>query len=154
MPGARRGRGGRSTKRTDSEIEALVRAFEDGTLPLAQWSHREHLTVALCYLRRHPRDEASRLIRDGIRRYNERHGNLAGYHETITLAWAALIARFLAEHDNGQPLSALADALLEGCGDKGYLLRFYTKDALMSDEARRGWVPPDMQPIGSGWAPA
>jgi hypothetical protein len=63
------------------------------------------------------------------------------------MAWVAVISRFLAEHDHGQPLSMLARELLEECGDKGYLLRFYSEDVLMSDEARRCWVPPDVRPI-------
>jgi hypothetical protein len=133
--------------RTDAEIEALVRAFEGCTLPKAEWTHREHLTVALWYLRHQARGEATGRITEGIRRYNLSHGNATGYHETITLAWIAVIARFLAEHDLGQPLSSLVGALLEKCGDKGYLLRFYSEDLLMSDEARRGWVPPHLRPI-------
>jgi hypothetical protein len=132
---------------TDSEIEALVRAFQDGSLPRAGWTHRAHLTVALWYLRKHPREEAARLVSDGIRRYNGRHGNHDGYHETVTRAWLAVIARFLGEHDRGQSLADLARALLEECGEKGYLLRYYSQDALMSDEARRVWVPPDLRPI-------
>src|SRR4051794_30687807 len=99
--------------RTDAEIEVLVRAFERCTLPKAEWTHAEHLTVALWYLRHQPRGEATGRIREGIRRLNLSHGNATGYHETITLAWVAVIARFLAEHDQGQPLSTLAGALLE-----------------------------------------
>ena len=37
--------------RTDAEIESLVRAFEECTLPAAEWTHREHMTIALWYLR-------------------------------------------------------------------------------------------------------
>jgi len=80
-------------------------------------------------------------IREGIRRFDLSHGSTSGYHGTITVARVAVIARFLAEHDQGQPLSRLVGGLLEECGDKGYLLRFYSEDALMSDEARRCWVP-------------
>jgi hypothetical protein len=130
--------------RTDAKIENLVRAFEECTLPKAGWTHREHLTVALWYLLHYPRDEATDRTREGIQRFNLSHGNTTGYHETITLAWVAVIDRFLAERDRGQPLSALVGALLEECGDKGYLGRFYSGDVLMSDEARRGWVPPDL----------
>ena len=103
--------------RTDAEIEAVVRAFEECTLPKVRWTHREHLTVALWYLRHHPREEATSRIREGIRRFNLSHGNTTGYHETITLAWVALIARF----HHRQPLWSLVGALLEECGDKGYL---------------------------------
>src|SRR4051795_11525518 len=117
-------------------IEALVRAFDERTLPAAGWTHREHLTVALWYLRHHPIEEATGRIRDGIHRFNLSHGNTTGYHETITLAWVAVIARFLGEYDHGQPLSTLVVHLLENCGDKGYLLRFYSGDVLISEEAR------------------
>jgi hypothetical protein len=135
---------------TDDEIEALVRSFEDGSLPRAGWTHRAHLTVALWYLHSHPRGEATRLIRDGIRRYNERHGNTKGYHETVTLAWVAVVHGFLREQGDGVPLPVLSARLLECCGDPGFsLLRFYTRNVLMSDEARRVWVPPDKEPIES-----
>ena len=58
-----------------------------------------------------------------------------------------MIARFLAEHDHGQPSSTLVVQLLEKCGVKGYLLRFYSQDVLMSDEARQDWVPPDLRQL-------
>jgi hypothetical protein len=136
--------------RTDAEIDDLVRAFEDCSLSGAGWTHREHLTVALWYLRQHTCDEATNRIRVGIRRFNQSHGNATGYHETITLAWVAVIVRFLAEHDCDQPVSTLVRELLGQCGEKSYLLRFYSEDVLMSDEARRGWVPPDLRPIELG----
>jgi hypothetical protein len=60
-----------------------------------------------------------------------------------------VIDRFLAGNDHGQPQSMLVGGLLEECGDKGYLRRFYSKDVLMSDEARRRWVPPDLCPLES-----
>ena len=76
---------------TDAEIESLIGAFEDGSLPRSEWTHARHLLMALWYLRHHGRDEATGLVRDGIRRYNERQDNRTGYHETITLAWVAVI---------------------------------------------------------------
>jgi hypothetical protein len=132
---------------TDAEIEALIGAFEDGSLPRSEWTHAGHLIVALGYIRRHGRDRATGLIRDGIRRYNQRHGNPTGYHETITLAWVAVIDRFLGGRDRGVPVSVLAGELLAECGDKDYLLRFYSGGWLFSDEARTGWVPPDLGEI-------
>ena len=136
--------------RTDDEIEALARSFEAATLPRPEWTHAAHLTVALWHLRRYPRDEATCRLREGIRRLNRGYGNLTGYHETITLAWVAVVAGFLAEHDRGQPTRALAGALVESCGDPGYLLRFYSRPVLASDRARGSWVPPDLRPIERG----
>jgi hypothetical protein len=128
---------------TDSDIESFIRAFEDGSLPRSEWTHARHLIMALWYLRRHDRDEATRLIRDGIRRFNERQGNVTGYHETITSAWVVVIKRFLGVSDLDAPVSVLAGKLLDERGDKDYLLRFYSREQLFSDEARACWVPPD-----------
>jgi hypothetical protein len=131
----------------DARIEDFIRAFEDCSLPRSAWTHRQHLIMALYYLRRYPRDQATLRIRDGIRRYNESHGNTTGYHETITLAWVEVISRFLAGSDRSRPVSSLARSLLDSCGHKDYLLKFYSKDALLSEEARRRLVPPDLGPI-------
>jgi hypothetical protein len=132
---------------TDSEIDELVRSFEDGSLPRSEWTHASHLLVALWYLSRHPRDQATRLMRDGVQRYNARNGRLGAYHETITLSWIAVIARFLDRADRRRPVAELAAALIDRYSDKDFLLRFYSRDVLMSDEARAAWVPPDRQPI-------
>ena len=125
-----------------------MQAFEDGSLSKSEWTHSKHLVMALWYLRRHNRDGATRLIRDGIQRHNERQGNLTGYHETITLAWVAVIERFLGTRDPDVPMSVLAGELLGQCGEKDYLLRFYSRERLLSDEARARWVPPDLATIG------
>jgi hypothetical protein len=128
---------------TDAYIESFVKAFEDASLSRSEWTHSRHLVMALWYLRRHNRDEATRLIRDGIHRHNESQANYTGFHETITLAWVAVIERFLAVKDLNEPVSVLVEELLEHCGDKNYLLRFYSRQRLFSDDARACWVPPD-----------
>ena len=139
------------TRSREDSIAALVRGFEDTTLDKGEWTHASHLTVALYYLRHHARDEATRLMRDGIKRFNAaKGGDPSAYHETITLAWLEVVATFLAEHDpepRVAELGALVDALLRECKDKRYLLNYYSRDLLMSDAARAQWVPPDLAPI-------
>jgi hypothetical protein len=135
------------TNMTDADIEAFIRAFEECSLPKSEWTQARHLIMALWYIRRHGRDEATRLIRDGIRRYNEQQGNQNGYHETVTLAWVSVIEGFLARRDRRAPVSTLAEQLLEECGGKDYLLRFYSKERLFSDDARRRQLAPDLAPI-------
>jgi hypothetical protein len=133
---------------TDPDIEAFIRAFEDGSLPKSEWTHSKHLVMALWYLMRYDSARAIGLIREGIQRYNARQGNHTGYHETITLAWVAVVERFLSVRDLGVPESVLAEELLRQCGGKDYLLRFYSRERLFSDEARHGWVSPDLGEIG------
>lgn len=116
--------------------EELVRAFEACTLPFSEWTHEAHLRVARWYLGHHPREEATRLIREGIQRYNASQGveqtETGGYHETITLAYIALIAQAPPDVD---------------LGDKEILLQFYQRETLMSWAARTGWVEPDKRPF-------
>jgi hypothetical protein len=133
---------------TDPYIESFIQAFEDGSLSRSEWTHSRHLLMALWYLRRHGREKATRLIQDGIQRYNECQGNFTGYHETITLAWIEVIEQFLAVSDRDVPLYVLAGEVLGQCGDKNFLLRFYSRERLYSDEARACWVPPDRCEFG------
>lgn len=58
-----------------------------------------------------------------------------------------MVARFLAEHDRGQPDSSLIAALLEECGGRDHLLVYDSDRVLKSEEARRTRVPPDLRPI-------
>jgi hypothetical protein len=58
------------------------------------------------------------------------------------------IERFLGVKDLGEPVSVLAGELLAQCGHKDYLLGFYSRERLFSDEARACWVPPDLAAIG------
>jgi hypothetical protein len=87
-------------------------------------------------------------MRTGILRYIGVHGaRKGGYHETITRAWIAIIEQFLNGRDGRLPVSTLAAELLDECGNQDYLLRFYSKERLGSEEARRSWIEPDLCPI-------
>jgi hypothetical protein len=129
---------------TCAEIGQLVNGFEDTSLPKEQWTHAAHVTVALYYVRTLGATVAAARMREAIQRFNAAKGGArTAYHETITLAWIAVINGFLAKADVGQPLPDLIAALLKETGDKHYLQRHYSPDVLMSDQARTTWVPPD-----------
>jgi hypothetical protein len=137
--------------RTAAEIECLVRNFESCLLPRDRWTHPAHLTVGLWYLLRHPWPEAARLVRAAIKRYNEANGIIttreSGYHETITLFWLRMVRRYLETASRECSLVALANGLVERCGNKGLALEYYTRERLMSWEARAGWVEPDLKSL-------
>ncbi len=115
--------------------DALVDAFERCTLPRADWTHRAHVRVAVRYLSTYPRDEAARRMRAGLQRYNAARGALHGYHETITMAWLAIVERGLRQHG--------PDGLVDALDTPSLLEEHYSRETLMSDEARHAWVPPD-----------
>jgi hypothetical protein len=133
--------------RAAADIEALVRAFDDCSLPRAAWTHAAHLTVALWYLLRHDAEEATALIRAGIQRYNAAHGIITtptgGYHETLTRFWIRCVRKYLSAHTYDTPLVALANGLCARY-DKNTPLKYYSRERLFSAEARAGWIEPDL----------
>jgi hypothetical protein len=137
--------------RTSAEVLRLVREFEACTLPRAEWTHRAHLTIGLWHLLRHDPQAATRLIRDRIKRYNKACGvettPTSGYHETITLFYIWAISKFLAHADRDCTLAALANLLVNECGDRDLPLAYYSRERLMSWEARTHWVEPDLKPL-------
>jgi hypothetical protein len=136
------------------EIEYLIREFESAILPRAQWTHYTHLTVACWYLICYPGDEATRRIREGIQKYNNAMGILttrdSGYHETITLFWICLIRYYLSTVTRERPFVFLINDLLTRYADKNIPFEYYSRDRLMSWEARTGWIEPDLKPLPGG----
>jgi hypothetical protein len=133
------------------EIGKLVEAFESCTLPREEWTHRAHLTVALWYLSRHGEAEATELIRRGIQRFNRARGivttRTSGYHETITLFYVRVVRRHLRESGAGGCAVDLVNSLLRDYGDRNLPLEYYSRERLMSWEARAGWVEPDLKTL-------
>ncbi|HEY6477268.1 MAG TPA: hypothetical protein VI456_11855 [Polyangia bacterium] len=130
----------------------LVTAFLAGTLPRAEWTHEAHLRIGAWHVHHHGADGALPLLRERIRRLNDRHGTVnsatSGYHETITAAYARLIADFLAAAGEGADLEARLAALLASrLADRAALFRFWSRERLLSPEARAAWLPPDLTPL-------
>jgi len=137
--------------RTAKELEHFVKAFEACTLPKSLWTHQAHLTVGLWYLTRQDVGEATLNIRYGIQRYNESCGVLmtrdGGYHETITLFYIWAIGKYLQQTDRHRSLARLTKELLDGpWGDRKLPFTYYSKERLMSWEARTRWIEPDLKP--------
>jgi hypothetical protein len=133
------------------EIEAVIFAFEEYALPRSQWTHSAHLTVALWYLTRHPKAVATQLIQEGIRRYNAamriQQTKESGYHETVTLFWIEIVARFLTEQSDNSFTLGQTNTLLQRYDDPSLMFQDYSCDRLMSCEARTHWLEPDLKPL-------
>lgn len=131
---------------TIADIERLIRDFENCHVEPAQFKHRQHLVVALWYVRRLGEAQSLDLMRRKILRFAEHHGiDPRLYHETVTQFWIKLIGAFIRSEDNAnQSLADLANRLMEEYGDSRLIDRFYSKELLESEEARKGWVEPDL----------
>ena len=137
------------TNMTGDEIESFVRAFEDGSLPKSEWTHSRHLVMALWYIRREGWERATVLIREGIQRYNRAQDNPNGYHETITLAWVAVIDKFLQLRRRETRLSRCSSQTncSSNAATRTILLQYYSRERLFSDECATSPDAPDIEAI-------
>jgi hypothetical protein len=121
----------------------FARAFEAGTVPPAEFDHLSHLRVGWLYLREEPGfDAALARMRVGILRFAAAAGKPEKYHETLTILWMRLLADVRARPGQEREFS---DVLVDypSLADKDLPLRYYSRERLFSDEARRVWVPPE-----------
>lgn len=137
---------------SDAQLDAFVLRFRERTLPKPEWTHAAHLSVGAWHVHRYGVEEAVERLRWGIRALNDSHGTAntdsSGYHETITRAYAHLVAEFLAGCLEKSTLATRVEALLASpLAHKDALLRYYSKERLMSVAARREWNDPDLKPL-------
>jgi hypothetical protein len=108
-----------------------------------RFGHRQHIQLAFIAGRRHGAAATSDVMRAWIKQVAAAHGAPHKYHETMTVAWARLVAHHVAADPGVTDFDEFADrypALL----DKTLLGRHYSPDVLGSDAARAEWVPPDL----------
>ncbi|MDW3191787.1 MAG: hypothetical protein R8G66_05460 [Cytophagales bacterium] len=133
------------------EIEALIKGFEDGTWPAAEWTHHCHIYMALWYLSKMPLAKASFQIKEGIRQYNVSQGGenteTSGYHETISEFYIRILQYYIEQTDFAAADRHWIKLKDQPFMDKDFPFRFYSKDHLMNPEARAFWQVPDLLPI-------
>ena len=122
----------------------LLDRFIDTTLPADQFHHEQHVNVAWLFVRRHGMPDALREFTIAIKRFADAKGATGQYHETITWAFLLLIA----ERQARQPAATWeqfeadnADLLV---WKPSILGRYYSKELLASDLARRTFLMPDL----------
>lgn len=132
----------------DAELEAVLRDFETCAISPDDFKHRQHLIVALLYLKDAPISVALERIRANLYSFLRHHGIEAQvYHETITLFWLKLVRSFFDCQDPHATLTDSANRLLEAFPDSSIIYNYYTKERLDSDQARNAWLEPDLQPL-------
>ena len=139
---------------TEDEIRRRWARLRESSLSMDHWRHRDHLWAAVMTLREHGGDVLAAVtdLREVIKRFLLVLGvettTESGYHETLTRGFLKVVA----EQMRAQPRDSIAVASIRAqlaFSDKRYLLRHWNRDTMMSHEARHGWVPPDLELIGS-----
>jgi hypothetical protein len=119
----------------------FIAALEAGTLPPAAFDHRGHLRAGFLYLRAHDFPGACVAMKRAVRGFARALGREGLYHETLTIAYLALIAERLAE----EPPELEFDRFLERYPEltsREYFERYYPRGTLDAPEARATFVLP------------
>ena len=121
----------------------LLEQFVDTTLPADQFHHQQHVQVAWRFVRAHGLPAALSEFTTAIKRFADAKGATGLYHETITWAFLLLIA----DREARQP-STSWDAFAAANPDllqwkPSILERYYSKELLASDLAKRTFLMPD-----------
>jgi hypothetical protein len=119
--------------------DAFLSRFEAADLD--SFTHRDHLRVAFAYARRGGIDHAIDRARHGLRHIASAHGEPERYHETLTTAWARVIAHHAVTHADGFDAFVEANPHLL---DRQLLLAHYSHERLFSPAARARFVEPDL----------
>jgi hypothetical protein len=128
------------------DLAALVRGFEDGSLEVAGFRHRQHLIVAAWLLETSPYDTALVRMRTGL------HGLLAkvgkdAYHETVTVFWMRALRHRLSMCDRTMSVDQRIRDVVTWAQTGQPLRAHYSAERLASVEAKREFVEPDLEPL-------
>jgi hypothetical protein len=136
---------------TESKLLYIVEGFNNKSLPKEEWTHEAHLITGIWHLKNFAKYDALCRLRSGIIAYNLSVGGKNtgsnGYHETITAFWVEVISQFVEQHKNLNYEQLCNTFLNSGLSKRHYPYVFYTKEFLMSTQARAYYHAPNVQPV-------
>jgi hypothetical protein len=132
---------------SDSEVAALVSAFENATIPASEFTHAAHIAVALSYLDAFSPEQALERMREKIRAFAAHHGVTNLYHETLTTFWMRLLEHVAGNSSVDLPLWQRINLIVEDWTKRRPVEAHYSTELIKSQAARDKWVPPDRLPL-------
>src|SRR3954468_17683439 len=137
---------------SENEILRIGEGMFACNLPREEWTHAAHFAAALWLMRYRPELEPSLEMPRMIYAYNESVGRVnddsGGYHETITQASLRALCGVLNANPADTPIHQIVNALMaSNLGNPNWLLEYWSRDLLMSVEARRHWREPDLKAL-------
>ena len=119
--------------------QLFLAALESATLPSGEFDHAAHVRAGYLYLRRHAFPQATAAMCATIARYSRAIGKPGRYHETITVAFMALINAQLrrgGESGDWEAFRAANPQLFR----PDVLSAYYPREVLESPEARAAFT--------------
>ena len=131
---------------SEEEIQKVVQGFEFCITGKDNFSHQDHLAVAVWYLRQ-DEEQAVNLMRASLHRFLDHYDCRANYHETLTRFWILLVQRALAGASPNLTLLDATNAVVGQLNDSRIAFEYYSKEVVESAVAKEKWVEPDLKPL-------
>jgi hypothetical protein len=126
-----------------STPEITIARFESGDIDADNFDHEAHIYLAWLYLEQLPVFDAVQRYSLGLRRLTRQLGIPGKYHETITCFYLFKIAERREAGASDWLEFRQSNKDLFARGDASVLHRFYRRETLESERARRAFVLPD-----------
>jgi hypothetical protein len=124
--------------------DEFIAHFEAGTLPESRFHHADHVRLAWLYMQRFGLLEALARFAEGLKRLAAQYGKANRYHETITWAYFFLIHERLALASDPHSWQQFAQDNPDLLAWPNHILaRYYRRETLLSDLARRVFILPE-----------
>ena len=127
-----------------NESPALtINDLEAGRIDADTFDHQNHVYLAWLYLEAYPVTEAIERFSAALKRLTLKLGVPGKYHETITWFYMLIIASRRSQHVAAtwpEFCSKNADIVTK---ENNVLSRYYSKQTLASEQARRNFIMPD-----------
>ena len=125
---------------------AVLLAFEACQLDSAKFHHDDHIRLAWLCVQHYGAHEAETKLLDGIRRFAQRAGVPQKFMYTTTVAWTRLVAAAKTAGPTAINFSEWIQSHPQLL-DRRLLANYYSPGRLETEEARSGWVEPDLAPL-------
>lgn len=112
------------------------------------FTHEHHIRLAWIFLQEFELAEATARCSAALRCLAESHGDFDKYHDTLTVAFMRLVARYRSAGppDERWPQFRQRARPLFNAG-RQLIGRHYSDERLALPDARHGFVPPDREPF-------
>ena len=126
--------------------DAFLQGFEACQLDPGRFRHADHIRLGWLCVQRYGARRAETLLLDGIRKFAQHAGSPRKFHYTVTIAWTRLVA---AAQQNGPTANNFSEWIQSHPEllDRNLLANYYSPGSLQTEEARSGWVEPDLAPL-------
>lgn len=121
--------------------DTFLEALETGSLAPQLFDHRAHLRAGFLYLGRHDFPSACVAMKRAIVGFATRHGKASLYHETLTVAYLALLAERRADEPADIPFDEFLARYPE-LEDVAYFRRYYPAGSLDGPDSRQTFLLP------------